>query len=240
MNAFEENVRLEGERLVVRPFCLDDAPGLIEVIRAGEDFLPPSFPGALEAEPIAWFLGEGVHKVQRYGMAIHLAVTDRDTGDLFGTIGLFKVNWEHLTSEVGYGMRPAVRGRGYATEALALVAEWALRTCGLFRVELRAMVSNHASIRVAEKTGFVREGIARGAERDDGGVNQDMIVFSRIAPDPPPPGSQARSGVGAGAASQAGAQVESSAGSGSTGAPRGRSGGAFERLDAQDEEGRPG
>ncbi|MFI0411237.1 GNAT family N-acetyltransferase [Actinomadura sp. 3N508] len=219
MNGFDGSVRLEGERVVLRTFGLDDAAGLIEVIRAGEDFLPPSFPTVLEAEPIAWFLSEGVNKVQRYGLGIHLAVTGRDGGDLLGTIGLFKVNWEHLTSEVGYGLRPAARGHGYATEALRLISEWALRDCGLFRVELRAMVTNHASIRVAEKNGYVREGIARGAERENG-ANQDMIVFSRIASDPPPPGAQVGSGV--------------------TGAPRRWSGGGFERLDAQDEEGRPG
>lgn len=210
MNAFQRGVRLEGERLVLRPFGLDDAPGLIEVIRAGEDFLPPNFPGVLEAEPIAWFLREGVHKVQRFGLGIHLAATDRDTGDLLGTIGLFRVNWEHLTSEVGYGMRPGVRGRGLATEALSLVTGWALRDCGLHRVELRAMVTNHASIRVAEKAGYVREGVARGAERDAAGVSRDMIVFSRIGTDPPP-------------------------GSGSPGVPRPRSGGASGRLFAQDE-----
>jgi RimJ/RimL family protein N-acetyltransferase len=185
VNAFEGTVRLVGERLVLRPFALDDAGTLIEVIRAREDFLPPNFPTVLEAEPIAWFLREGVHKVQRFGLGVHLAVTERYTGDLVGTIGLFKVDWTHLTSEVGYGMRPAARGRGYATEALRLVSDWALRDCGLFRVELRAMVTNRASVRVAEKAGYVREGVARGAERDAEGVSRDMIVFSRIATDPP-------------------------------------------------------
>lgn len=214
MNAFDGSVRLEGERLVLRPFGIDDAAGLIEVIRAGEDFLPPNFPGVLEAEPIAWFLREGVHKVQRFGLGIHLAATDRGTGDLLGTIGLFKVNWEHLTSEVGYGMRPGVRGRGHATEALSLVSDWALRDCGLFRVELRAMVTNHASIRVAEKAGYVREGVARGAERDATGVSRDMIVFSRVATDPQPESPP-------------------------TGVPRQRFGASSGRLVAQDEEGRP-
>ncbi|MEU8119276.1 GNAT family protein [Spirillospora sp. NPDC049024] len=192
MNAFEESVRLEGERLVLRPFGLDDAPALIEAIRAGEDYLPPNFPDVLEAEPIAWFLREGVHKVQRFGLGVHLAAADRDTGDLVGTIGLFRVNWTHLTCEVGYGMRPSARGRGHATEALSLISDWALRTCGLFRVELRAMVNNPASIRVAEKAGYVREGVARGGERDSEGVSRDMVVFSRIATDPPLVGAPAR------------------------------------------------
>ncbi|XRQ12457.1 GNAT family N-acetyltransferase [Actinomadura welshii] len=228
MNAFQGRVRLEGERLLLRPFGLDDAPALIEVIRAGEEFLPPNFPRVLEAEPIAWFLREGVHKVQTFGLGIHLAVTDRGTGDLIGTIGLFRVNWEHLTSEVGYGMRPGARGRGYATEALTLVSEWALRTCGLFRVELRAMVTNHASVRVAEKAGYTREGVARGAERDAAGVSRDMIVFSRIAtdPGPRPPAIEP-------------AEDEPAEGeSGGLGVPRRRSGGASGRLVGQDEEGR--
>ncbi|WP_242883960.1 GNAT family N-acetyltransferase [Actinomadura litoris] len=183
MRAFKEIERLEGGRLVLRPFGLDDAADVIEVIRNGEDFLPPNFPTVLEAEPIAWFLQEGVHNVQRLGLALHLAVADRESGRLLGTIGLFRVDWNHLTCEVGYGVRPSARGNGYATEALSLVSRWALRECGLFRVELRALVSNHASIRVAEKGGYRREGIARGAERRPDGVNEDMVVFSMLATD---------------------------------------------------------
>ncbi|GAA2161901.1 GNAT family N-acetyltransferase [Actinomadura napierensis] len=183
MDVFTDSVRLESGRLVLRPFGLDDAPQLIEVVQAGEDFLPPNFPDALEAEPLAWFLSEGVHKVQRFGLGIHLAVTDRSTGGLLGTIGLFKVDWAQLTCEIGYGMRTSARGRGYATESLTLISDWALRDCGLYRVELRALTTNHASIRVAEKAGYVREGVARGAERDADGVNRDMLVFSRIASD---------------------------------------------------------
>ncbi|MBX6766810.1 MAG: GNAT family N-acetyltransferase, partial [Actinomadura rubrobrunea] len=169
MSAFREAVRLEGERVVVRPFDLDDAAALIEVIRAGEDILPPTFPRELKAETLAWWLDRGVHQPQRYGTGVHLAVADRLTNAFAGTIGLFRVDWSHLSCEVGYGMRPSWRGRGYATEALTLVSEWALRTCGLHRVELRAVTDNRASLRVAEKAGCRREGVARGAERGPGG-----------------------------------------------------------------------
>lgn len=182
MNAFEGSVRLEGERVVLRPFGLDDAADVIEVIRAREGWLPPNFPTTLDAESIAWFLRDGIHKVQQYGLGLHLAVTG-ENGELLGTIGLFKVDWSEGTCEVGYGMRPSARGNGYATEALRLLSDWALRDCGLYRIELRALTSNGPSIRVAEKARFWREGRARGAERDGDGVNQDMFVFSRIAPD---------------------------------------------------------
>ena len=192
MNAFEGSVRLESERLVLRPFNLDDAADVIEVIRAREDVLPPNFPTRLEAQPLAWFLREGVHNVQRLGVGIHLAVTDRFTGHLIGTIGLFRIDWKQLTCEVGYGIRPSARGHGYATEALALLSQWALDPCGLFRVELRALVTNHASIRVAEKAGYHREGVARGAERGPDGAHEDMIVFGLLATDPRPTPSGCR------------------------------------------------
>ncbi len=188
VSAFEENVRLAGEGVVLRRFGLDDAAALIEVLRAGEDFLPPNFPTALEAEPIAWFLTEGVHSVQRLGLGVHLAVTDRGTDAFLGTIGLFRVDHAQGTCEVGYGMRPGARGRGHATEALALLSRWALRDAGLHRVELRALVTNRASIRVAEKAGYRREGVARGAERGPDGRNHDMVVFGLIAPDLGPDG----------------------------------------------------
>ncbi|MFP3964604.1 precorrin-2 C(20)-methyltransferase [Actinomadura fulvescens] len=181
-STFRGPVLLRGERVELRPFSIDDGAALIEIIRAGEDFLPDNFPRELDAERLAWWLNTGVHQPQRYGLAIHLAVLDRESGAFAGTIGLFRVDWSQLTCEVGYGMRPGARGRGHATEALQLISEWALRECGLHRVELRAMTSNHASVRVAEKAGYVREGVARGGERA-GGVNHDQIVFSLLATD---------------------------------------------------------
>ncbi|TDD70164.1 GNAT family N-acetyltransferase [Actinomadura rubrisoli] len=233
MNAFEGSVRLEGERLVLRPFGLDDAADLIDVIRGGEGFLPPNFPAVLEAEPLAWFLREGVHKVQRFGLGIHLAVIGRDTGGLLGTIGLFRVDWQQRTCEVGYGMRPSARGRGYATETLSLVSRWALGACGLYRVELRALTTNHASIRVAEKAGYRREGVARGAERGPDGANHDMVVFGLIAPDlwPDPPDPPTGAG---GAAGVGGAGGADGTGSRDPGAPRPRPDGVSGRLVAQD------
>jgi precorrin-2 C(20)-methyltransferase len=180
---FRTETPLVGERVVLRPFELDDAAALIEIIRAGEDFLPPNFPRELDAEQLAWWLTEGVHQPRRYGLAAHFAVIDRDGGALCGTIGLFRVDWSQLTCEVGYGMRPGLRGRGYATDALRLVSEWALRDCGLHRVELRAATTNLASIRVAEKGGFLREGLARGAERGPDGTSHDQHVFSLLEAD---------------------------------------------------------
>ncbi|WP_019630245.1 GNAT family N-acetyltransferase [Actinomadura atramentaria] len=180
---FDPPVTLRGERVLLRPFGLDDAEDYIAVLRAGEDWLPPNFPRDLDADKLAWWFETGVHQPQRLGLGVHLAVLDAASGALAGTIGLFRVDWAQLTCEVGYGLRPRWRGRGYATEALKLVVRWALHERGLYRVELRALTSNHASIRVAENAGFLREGRARGAERTPDGAHHDQVVFGLIAND---------------------------------------------------------
>ncbi|WP_018658516.1 GNAT family N-acetyltransferase [Actinomadura flavalba] len=187
---FGADVRLAGEGVVVRPFGMDDAAGYIEVLRAGEDWLPPNFPRELDAERLAWWFETGVHQPMRLGLGVHLAVVA--DGELAGTIGLFRVDWGQRTCEVGYGLRPRWRGRGHATAALRLVTGWALGGLGLHRVELRALTSNAASIRVAEKAGFLREGRARGAERTADGVQHDQFVFGRLATDPAAPGAPGR------------------------------------------------
>ncbi len=56
--------------------------------------------------------------------------------------------------ELSYGVAPHARGRGIATRATRLAAEWALTEGGFEQVELRIDKQHHESQRVAEKAGF--------------------------------------------------------------------------------------
>jgi RimJ/RimL family protein N-acetyltransferase len=180
LSAFPADVRLVSERLVLRPFGPGDAAAVTAAIAAREDFLPANAP--VSAEGVPHWLTRGVQQVRASGWGLHLAVADRDSGELAGTIGLFRADWIVGSAEVGYGVRPAWRGRGVATEALRLISGWALRDCGLYRVELRTDLGNTASMRVAGKAGFRREGVLRGVEIGPHG-HYDQVVFSLIAPD---------------------------------------------------------
>ncbi|MFD0890440.1 GNAT family N-acetyltransferase, partial [Streptosporangium algeriense] len=110
----------------------------------------------------------------------HLAI--EADGLIVGAISLFGTRWEAGTTEIGYGVHPLHRGRGYAPEAVRGLARWTFGNTSLRRIELRADADNHASLRVAEKAGFVREGTLRAAAmRPDG--PRDVVVFGLLGSD---------------------------------------------------------
>jgi RimJ/RimL family protein N-acetyltransferase len=110
-----------------------------------------------------------------------LAIADVSSDRLLGAIGLSPI--EHRLS-VGYWVVPEERGRGIATDAVRLLAAWALRTLSYPRLELYHFIGNEASGRVAEKAGFRREGILR-RYADLRGETRDCVMYSLLASDMP-------------------------------------------------------
>jgi len=74
------------------------------------------------------------------------------------------------------------RGRGIASRALRLVSAWALDELGVGRLQLHADVENVPSQRVAERAGYVREGVVRGWI-EMRGERRDHLVYSLLPRD---------------------------------------------------------
>ena len=72
---------------------------------------------------------------------------------------------------IGYETRPAYRRRGYASEAVAALAHWALTRPGVRRVFAETKSGNTGSIKVLMATGFVPSGP---------GSEPDLVGFERI------------------------------------------------------------
>lgn len=60
--------------------------------------------------------------------------------------------------EIGYGFIPEHWGKGYATEAVGAMTEWALKQPGVKFVEAETDENNIASQKVLKKCGFVPTG----------------------------------------------------------------------------------
>ncbi len=83
-------------------------------------------------------------------------------------------------ARIGYWLAAEGRGRGLATHAVRLLSDWAFADLGLARLEITCAPGNVASQRVAERCGFVREGLLRSHMRFKGG-RRDTLVYGRVA-----------------------------------------------------------
>ena len=178
MSHFPSSV-IRSVRLDLREYGAGDAGLVRGLLAAGEDreALPPGAPS--DPGEVAGWLADGVHRPRREGTGVHVMMLDRATGKIVGSIGLFHADWEVRSAEIGYGVRRDERGKGYASEALRAVARWALTDGGIQRAWLTANTDNAASVRVAEKAGFRREGTLRRAGLEDDGLH-DLAVFSLL------------------------------------------------------------
>jgi RimJ/RimL family protein N-acetyltransferase len=79
------------------------------------------------------------------------AILDEE-GEAVGTCGIGALDGD--CPRISYAVLPRGRGRGIATSAARLLAEWAL-TSGYAIVSLETLDGNGASERVASKAGFV-------------------------------------------------------------------------------------
>lgn len=87
----------------------------------------------------------------------HLFLDDR----LCGSVRLRDIDHADRKAAIGYFLGSEFTGRGIVTAALRAVLAWCFGSLELNRIELHCATGNAPSIRVAERLGFVREGVLR-------------------------------------------------------------------------------
>jgi RimJ/RimL family protein N-acetyltransferase len=115
------------------------------------------------------------------GSSAGFAIRGHDAAFL-GFAGVVDLDLEHREGEIGYMVTPSARGRGIAPRAVELLTRWGFDELGLIRLELRIDVENPASERVAERTGYLREGVLRNVHFKEG-LRCDLAVWSRLRQD---------------------------------------------------------
>ena len=169
---------LDAEGIVLRPWQPADAPA---VVAAYQD------PGIRrwhvrsmnENEALAWI--EAWPKRWRQESGCGWAVAS-DAGVL-GQVSLRTVSLDAGAAEISYWVLPEARGRRIAQRALAAVTTWSFDVLGLHRIELNHSTQNPASCRVAERAGYLAEGVQRSEVQHADGWH-DMHLHARIATDP--------------------------------------------------------
>lgn len=116
------------------------------------------------------------------GTDLTALVVDARDDALLGAVALHAISPEHGRCSAGYWLAAGARGRGVATRALGLLCRYAFGALGVHRVELWIDPDNAPSLGVAERAGFVREGLLRSF-RVIAGEPRDMLMYSLLRGD---------------------------------------------------------
>jgi RimJ/RimL family protein N-acetyltransferase len=95
---------------------------------------------------------------------------------LIGSLGLWGARPKDRCATIGIALGREHLGRGYGTDAMRVVVEYAFREMGLHRVQLVVAPFNGAGIRAYEKAGFVEEGRHREAVWHDGRWYDEVLM----------------------------------------------------------------
>jgi len=164
------SIELSGDGLLLRPYRPEDSRALAAAVRESVDsvgvWLPWCNTGYGDAEAEAWIAhcAEGWRRGEHFAFAMF----DARTGQFLGAAGLNQRNREHNFMNLGYWVRTSQQGNGVAVRATRMVSTFGFGQIGLTRIEIVTALDNHASRRVAEKSGAVLEAIARNRLIDRG------------------------------------------------------------------------
>lgn len=169
---------LADDAIALRPLGAayeGDFARLLDVDDVRENTRVPSEPPPAYARTWLSLYEAGWREGGRAGFAIH----DRETDEFLGFAAYVALDAEAAEGEIGYVLAPAGRGRGAATRAVDLLVAWGFGALGLERIELVITEGNVASERVAERTGFVREGVLRSKHFKER-VRIDAGIWARL------------------------------------------------------------
>lgn len=159
--------------------------GLVE--EAGLDPVIPlvsRVPARPSAEEAAAFVAAQQHRL-RDGYGYSFVVADAVTDEGVGSVGLWLRDADQGRASVGYWVVARARRRGAARHALRAVCRWAFADLGFPRLELYVEPWNLASIRIAERGGFLREGLLRSWQPAVS-RRRDVYLYSLLPGDPVP------------------------------------------------------
>ena len=174
---------LETPRLYIRSIQEHDLKDLYRVFSDDDVtyFLPYlTWQDALAAR--SWYAR--VLEGAAAGNSMQLVMEDKASGEIIGTMILFRFDIECARAELGYALAQQYWGGGYMREALQALLPHAFTELGFHRIEAEVDVRNQPSAKLLRHLGFQEEGLMRQRWKMKGEY-KDTWFFSLLQTDLP-------------------------------------------------------
>ncbi|WP_010095202.1 GNAT family N-acetyltransferase [Ornithinibacillus scapharcae] len=166
MQYIEKQRTITTERLVLRLFDKSDAEAVTRLCNNYNIYKNTLY------LPYPYSVNDALTWMERHlenflaDKAYEFAITDKETGILYGAIALSN-NQRFRNGEIAYWVGEEYWGNGFATEAAEAIKQFAFQEKGYHKIFARYFGSNPASGRVLEKLGMSQEGILKDHVRKE-------------------------------------------------------------------------
>lgn len=178
MEQVQQDLRIEGERIYLRPITIEDTECVIRWRndkKVVENFIYRK--NISKEEHLNWF-----HNKVQTGDVIQFIICDKKTDKALGSIYLQNFNVESRQAEEGIFLgEEEAYGRGIGTEAAELVLKYAFESLKLHKLTARVLSYNQGSRKMHEKAGYVMESYLKDELYLDGKY-EDLIFYGAINP----------------------------------------------------------
>lgn len=175
----KDDLRIDGKRIYLRSVKVSDAT---------EEYLH-----WLNSEEINQFLEsrflnftindikEYIKKMADDENIIFLAIIRKDINKHIGNIKLGPIHWNHRLGDIGIMIGDKTSwGKGYASEAIGLLTNFAFNTLNLHKVTAGAYKNNIGSGKAFQNAGFYEEGV-RKKHFSHKGRYIDVVLMAKIS-----------------------------------------------------------
>lgn len=169
---------LKGENIYFKTLSIDDA---WEIHKYASDEDVSRF--------IGWRLMNNLEETQEYveemirresaGTHLYASIVAKSTQNVIGTAMFFNFDREANHAEIGYVFKKDHWGKGYGTEAISLMNDFAFNTLCLRKLHARVVSANTSSSRILEKNGFELEGRLRDYYFIEGSY-YDGLIYGKL------------------------------------------------------------
>jgi [ribosomal protein S5]-alanine N-acetyltransferase len=173
-------MKLETQRLILRNWNEKDEKNLIQNlnnIQVSKWLLVVPYP--YKKKDAKWWINHcKKNSKNKVKSSYQFAIEERISKKSIGGIGLSNLDEFQETADLGYWLGTSYHKRGYMTEALEAVLEFAFKKLKLRRIKAGVFLGNEASLKTLIKQGFAQEGLLRKAARSKASkeISDEIIV----------------------------------------------------------------
>lgn len=176
MEPLQETLRIEGERIYLRPITIEDTDSVLSWRndkRVVQNFI---YRKPITREEHLNWLEEKVGT----GKVLQFIICDKETDMPLGSIYLQNFEEENHKAEEGIFLgNQQTSGKGIGSEAGKLLVKFAFEQLGLHKLTARVLAYNMASRRMHEKAGYIQESYLRDELYLDGKY-EDLVFLGII------------------------------------------------------------